>query len=202
MDDIDLLLPVDDHRRALAVLRDAGWQVARDAGAHHYDTTLVHDEVPSFSLEVHYGLEDASQRVTTLDPAALWARRVSLRCAGTEAFGLSQVDELVVLAAHAGKPFHGFMRLMWIADLAMIVGDPAAPPMDWDAVRVRAEKAGCLTVVGAALALARYAGVDSPSELFPLPSRGWRGQALRQLVSVTWPLTRHELRRYRLELRR
>jgi Uncharacterised nucleotidyltransferase len=200
MEDIDLLVPAADHRRALDALRGAGWHVARAAGVDHYDTVLIHDHVPSFSLEVHYGLEKASERVTALDPAALWARRVPLDCAGTPAFGLAQADELVVLAAHAGKPFHGFTRLIWIADLAMIVGDAAArgAPVDWDGVCAVAKEARCLTVVGAALELARRVGVDAPSELFPLPSRGWRGPALRQLLSVTWPLTTHELHRYRL----
>ena len=200
MDDIDLLLPVTDHRRALDALAGAGWRVARSAGVEHYDTVLIHDQVPSLSLEVHYGLERASQRVTALDAEALWARRVPLDCAGTPAFGLSQADELVVLAADAGKPFHGFMRLVWIADLGMIVNSAAArgEPVDWDGVRAVAEQARCRTVVGAALELARRVGVDAPSELFPLPSRGWRGQALRQLFSVTWPLTGHELHRYRV----
>jgi hypothetical protein len=200
MEDIDLLLLATDHRRALDALEGAGWHAARVAGADHYDTVLVHDQVPSFSLEMHYGLERARDRVTALDPAALWARREPLDCAGTPAFGLSLVDELVVLAAHAGKPFHGFTRLIWIADLAMIVGDATArgAPVDWDGVRGVARQAQCLTVVGAALQLAHRVGVDAPAELFPLPSHGWRGHALRQLLSITWPLTTHELHRYRL----
>jgi hypothetical protein len=200
MEDIDLLLLPTDHRCALDALEGAGWQAARVASAEHYDTVLIHDQVPSFSLEVHYGLERAPDKVTALDPAALWARREPLDCAGTPAFGLSLVDELVVLAAHAGKPFHGFTRLIWIADLAMIVGDAGArgAPVDWDGVCALARQAQCLTVVGAALQLAHRVGVDAPAELFPLPSHGWRGHALRQLLSVTWPLRTHELHRYRL----
>ena len=73
--------------------------MVRSGGVEHYDTVLLHEHVPSLSLEVHYGLERASQRVTALDPEALWARRVPLDCAGTPAFGLAQADELVVLAA-------------------------------------------------------------------------------------------------------
>jgi hypothetical protein len=200
MGDIDILLPVADHSRALEALRRARWHVVRAGGPGHYDTQLIHSEVPSLSLEVHYGLEPSSERVTALDPAALWERRVPLDCAGTPAFGLSPADELVVLAAHAGKPFHGFTRLVWIADLAMIVGDAArrGSPIDWDAVSTAAEEARCLTVVGAALELARRVGVDAPSEYFPLPTRGWRGRTLRRLLSVTWPLTTHELHRYHL----
>jgi hypothetical protein len=200
MGDVDLLLPVADHQRALEVLRRARWQVVRAGGRGHYDTQLVHSQVPTLSLELHYGLESSSERVTALDPAALWERRVPLDCAGSPAFGLSQADELVVLAAHAGKPFHGFTRLVWIADLAMIVSDAAArgSPMDWDAVRATAEEARCLTVVGAALELARRAGVNAPPDFFPLPARGWRGRTLRRLLALTWPMTTHQLHRYHL----
>ena len=178
MEDIDLLLPRRDHQRALRALGEAGWRVVRAGGGDRYDTALAHDEVPSLFLELHYGLEGTSQRVTALDPGALWARRRPLACAGTPAFGLPLADELVVLAAHAGKPHHGFVRLMWIADLAMIVADAAerGDPVDWDRVRAVARDARCVTVVAAALALARRAGVEAPADLFPLPTPGLAGR--------------------------
>ena len=44
---------------------------------------LTHPEGPSLSLELHYGLEGTSQRVTALDPAQLWSRRRPIDCAGT-----------------------------------------------------------------------------------------------------------------------
>jgi hypothetical protein len=200
MDDIDLLLPRADHPRAIDALRDAGWQVARGGGGGHYDTLLTHREVPSFYLEVHYGLEDASQRVTALDPETLWARRQPLVCAGTPAFGLPPAEELVVLAAHAGKPHHRFVRLVWMADLAMIVGDAAQrdTAIDWDRVRAVAGAGRCVTVVGAALEMSRRAGVDAPAGLFPLPTRGRRGDTMRTLLWVSWPLTNLELAGYQL----
>ena len=55
MEDIDLLLPRADHRRALDALRRAGWQVARAGGGDLYDTALTHPEVPSLFLELHTG---------------------------------------------------------------------------------------------------------------------------------------------------
>jgi hypothetical protein len=200
MEDIDLLLPRRDHQRALAALAAAGWRVVRPGGADRYDTVLLHDEVPSLSLELHYGLEGTSQRVTALDPEALWERRRPIACAGTPAFGLPLADELVVLAAHAGKPHHGFVRLAWIADLAMIVGDAAesGTPVDWEHVRAMAAESQCLTVVAAALALAGHVGVEAPAGLFPLPTKGWRGVAIDQLVSVTWPLSHLDLPGYHL----
>jgi Uncharacterised nucleotidyltransferase len=200
MEDIDLLLPRRDHQRALAALVAAGWRVVRPGGADRYDTVLLHDEVPSLSLELHYGLEGTSQRVTALDPEALWERRRTIACAGTPAFGLPLTDELVVLAAHAGKPHHGFVRLAWIADLAMIVGDAAerGTPVDWERVRALAADSRCLTVVAAALALAGHVGVEAPAGFFPLPTKGWRGVAIDQLVSVTWPLNHLDLPGYHL----
>ncbi len=195
MEDIDLLLPRADHRRALEALGGAGWGVARPAGPDLYDTALTHPEVPSLFVELHYGLEGASQRVTALDAEALWRRRRPIDCAGTPAFGLPPAEELVTLAAHAGKPHHGFARLVWIADLAMIVGeaDGRGEPIDWERVHDVALAGRCRTVTGAALALARRAGVDAPSQLFPLPTAGRRGQAMEQLLALTWPLTHREL---------
>ena len=186
--------------RALQTLGGAGWRVVRPGGRDRYDTLLAHDEAPSLFLELHYGLEGTSQRVTALDPGVLWSRRRPLDLAGTRAFGLPLTDELVVLAAHAGKPHHGFVRLGWIADLAMLVNDATerGEPVDWVGVRTAAEDGCCLTVVAAALGLARHAGVDAPADLFPLPTRGWRGQAIRRLQSVTWPLTHLELPGYHL----
>ncbi len=194
MDDIDLLLLQADHRRALDALGHAGWQVGRPGGRDTNATVLTHREVPSFFLEVHYALEGASQRVTALDPGTLWAMRQPLECAGTSAFGLPLAEELVMLAAHAGGPHHRFVRLVWMADLAMI--DGAA--VDWDRVRAVAGAAQCVTVVGAALEMARRAGLDAPAGLFPLPTRGRRGDAMRRLLSVTWPLTNLELPGWRL----
>jgi hypothetical protein len=200
MEDLDVLLPRADHARARRALQDAGWRVVRPAGEDLYDTVLSHPEVPTLFLELHYGLERTSQRVTELHPETLWARRQQIDCAGTPAFGLAPDDEIVVLAAHAGKPHHGFVRLVWIADLAMVVGDAATrgAAIDWDGVHAVAQAARCTTVVGAALALAARVGVDAPLGLFPLPRRGWRGEAMERLLSVTWPLHHLELPGYQL----
>ena len=190
MEDIDLLLPPGDHPRALRALEASGWNVARAARRDRYDTVLVHPEVPSLALELHYGLESSYERVTKIDPMDLWNRRQPIDCLGTPAFGLPVPEELVMLSTHAGKPFHGFTRLVWIADLAMVVGSAAesGQPVEWERVRSVAEAGRCLTLVSAALALGRRAGVVAPESMFPLPTRGWRATALHRLLDVTWPL--------------
>src|ERR1700689_3946069 len=198
MDDIDLLFPRAHHQHALDARGRAGWQVTRPGSAGHYDTVLSHREIPSFLLEVHYGLEEASERATALDSDKLWARRQPLECAGTNAFGLPPVEEIVVLGVHAGKPPHRFVRLVWMADLAMIVGHAKKHDVviDWDRVLDVARAARCVPVVGAALAMARRAGLDAPAGLFPLPTRGHRGESVRRLLSVTWPLRQLDLTDY------
>ena len=198
MDDIDLLLPRADHQRALGALDRAGWQVARPGAGDHYDTVLRHREIPSFLLEVHYGLEAGSERATALDSDRLWARRQPLECAGTNAFGLPPVEEIVVLAVHAGKPHHRFVRLVWMADLAMIVSHAERHDIaiDWDRVLNLALAGRCVPVVGVALAMARRAGLDTPVGLFPLPNHGCRGDTVHRLLSVTWPLRQGDLTDY------
>jgi hypothetical protein len=199
MDDIDVLLPPACHHDALAALQRAGWSIARPAGPDLYDTVLSHPEVPSLFLELHYGLERRSERVTALDPESLWMRRRPIECAGTHAYGLSPADEVVVLAAHAGKRHHRFVRLIWIADLAMIAHteERAGTAVDWCAVHELAEDAGCLTVVGTALSMARRAGIEVPGDLFRVPARGWRGATIRCLTSECWPLSQLEVGNYR-----
>ena len=203
MGDIDVLLPESDHFRALAALRGAGWRVARPTATDLYDTVLTHPEVPTLLLELHYGLERNTQRLTKLDPLALWALRRPMDCAGTPAFGLPLTEELVVMAAHAGKPFHHFGRLLWIADLAMIVGDAArqGAAIDWDALRVVADRARCRTVLTVALAMAQRAGVVVPPGLVELPEGERHRPVMRQLLSVDWPLVSGEFDGFRRDYR-
>ncbi len=193
MEDIDVLLPKAEHVRAIEALQGAGWQVARahSAAFDLYDTVLTHPEVPSLCLELHDGLERSTQKVTGLDPLALWKLRQPIVCAGTAAFGLPLTDELVMLAAHAGKPHHRFARLVWIADFAMIVADAAqrGAPVDWGAVRTLADQTHCASVLSLALTMARRAGVDVPAEFLARPIPRRQREVTQRLLSETRPLT-------------
>ena len=206
MDDIDLLLPKAEHPRALEALHEAGWQVARahSAAFDLYDTVLTHPEVPSLCLEVHYGLERKAQSVTGLDPLTLWSRRRPIVCAGTATFGLPLTDELVMLAAHAGKAHHRFVRLVWIADFAMIVGhaERHGTPVDWSAARAVAQQTHCVTVLSLALAMAQRAGVNVPNGVFPPPAPGRQHRTMQRLLSETWPLTGPAAAGFRLDYAR
>ncbi|MHB1710631.1 MAG: nucleotidyltransferase domain-containing protein [Acidimicrobiales bacterium] len=199
MDDIDLLLPPDQHEAARSALLAAGWVVRRASGSDHYDTVLAHPRAGSIALELHYGLEARYERTNGIRIADLWRRREPITCFGVSAWGLALEDEVIALAAHAGKPFHSFSRLVWIADLAMILSEPDSNrAIDWDLVFERAGAARCTTVVAMALALAGHAGVAVPASRFPVPRRGWQGAALEPLLDASWPLVTHEVPTFHL----
>lgn len=189
MDDVDLVMPRDRVDAALAVLRGAGWRTAPVPGRHH-ETVLVHPQVPGLPLELHRSLSTWPDRSNRLDPSVLWARREPCVVAGVPAFGLQLEDELVVLAAHAGKPFHVFERLIWSVDIAVAIGDAAARgvAIDWDTVLDNARRARARTALAVALVHAARLGATSPAELRRLPATGARRAALEPLCSPQWPL--------------
>jgi hypothetical protein len=190
MEDLDLLLPRGDHDRALGVLTATGWTVVRPSSRDRYDTVLRHRDAPSLALELHYGLQAPNERAFRLDADQLWERRVARCYLGVAGYGLPPEEELVMLCAHAGKPFHLFTRLVWIADLAMLAGWTAAggQALDWDRVDALSGRARCRTVVAVALTMAARLGVDSPGHLRTLPGQAWRRSGLAPLLDPAWPL--------------
>jgi hypothetical protein len=202
MVDIDVILPPSQHDDAVRVLVGRGWEVQRAADRHHYDTVLAHADVPGLFLELHRGLDVWYQRSTGLRAEDLWRRRVARSCLGTPAFGLEPEVELIALAAHAGKPFHCFSRLIWAVDLVVITQHARAGgrPVDWHEVRRLAAAWRCRTVLAVALGQAVRLGLDCPADLTELPGRSIRRAALAPPLQLEWPLaradegTRHRLR--------
>jgi hypothetical protein len=194
MDDVDLLLPPEQHAGALRVLADAGWQRRTVAGRRHHEVVLTHDAVPGLPLELHRALSTWIRRANRLSADELWQQRQSITVGGAPAYGFAPEDELVTLAAHAGKPFHIFDRLIWVTDLAVVVAaaDAAGQPLDWDRIAALTARARCGTAVGVALTLAARLGVESPRELRRLPAKGARLAALAPLLSPDWPVTRRD----------
>jgi hypothetical protein len=188
MVDVDVLLPRRQHRRAVAVLADAGWRPVRRGGHDRYDTVLAHPEVPGLPLELHYGLQSWYERATLVDAGQIFERRVPATGLCPGAFAPRPEDELVLLAAHAGKPYHGFSRCMWTADLVMVLTDGASTGVDWDEVTRVARHWRCTTVLAVALELVRRLGVGVPASELRLPPGGWRARALSRILSPLWPV--------------
>ena len=186
MDDIDVLLRADQHDRACAALTHAGWTVC-DRPGNHYDTLLLHPRVPDLPLELHRGLESWVQRTTDLTVERLWEARVPVDLFGVATFGLPPEVEIVALAAHAGKPFHNFERLIWSVDLAVVAAD-AGDRLDWERVGRVARDVGAATVVAVGLHHARRLGAAVPDELVTLPAGRFRTAAVAPLIEETFPL--------------
>jgi hypothetical protein len=187
MDDIDLLLAPDQHEAGAAALVRAGWRVSHGPARHPYDTVLHHPSVPHLPLELHHGIESWRDRAHAITGRGLWARRAPLQCMGVAAFGLPVEDELVMLAAHAAKPFHHFQRIIWSVDMAVVV-ETAGAALDWESVAARAHDARCDTALAVALRHARRLGARVPDDLVMLPAGGWRRAAVDPVLDETWPL--------------
>jgi hypothetical protein len=199
MDDIDMILPSAQHETALAALQRAGWKVLSERAGVHYDTYLSHPKLPGLPLELHWDVALWRDRANRLRGKAMWRRRTPTSFFGVAAFGLPIEEELVALAAHAGKPFHHFQRLIWSVDISVVINHGGGS-LDWDRLRRTARREKCRTVLAVALNHARRFGVAVPDAFIEAPSGRTRQAILSPLLNEAWPLTnpdpalRHQLR--------
>src|SRR5581483_1496930 len=187
MSDIDIIVPSTVHAESVAAMEAAEWKVV-PSHSGRYDTALSHDGLPGIAVELHFGLEVWQHRANALSSDELWKRRQPAELFGTPVFILADVDEVVALAAHAGKPWHGFTRLLWATDLAVIT-----PEADWGAIRERAMETECKTVVAVALRQAALVGAEPPWWVTELPASGARRRAIDEVLDPDWPIVEETL---------
>jgi hypothetical protein len=189
MDDVDLILPEEQHRAAVDVLSRTGWQVRTRPG-QHYDTLLVHPHLPGLPVELHREVATAAERSCRLTAIDMWRARQPITLAGAPAFGLNPELELIALATHAAKPYHTFERLMWSVDVAVVIAAAASSgrSVDWAATEALADRARARSALAVALTHATRLGVDSPSHLREVAATGARRVALRPLLDHDWPV--------------
>ncbi len=195
MDDIDFVLPAEQHPVALEVLRRAGWRLGTPRPGPHHEVGLVHPEMPGLPIELHHAFSTWRRRSSGVSTDELWRNRRPCRLADGPAFCLPPEHELIAVVAHAARPPNVFGRLLWFVDIAAI----ASTPVDWDAVGRLADAARCRTAVAVALTQAARLGVDSPAWLRQPLARGTRLAALEPLLSADWPTAEPDpATRYRL----
>jgi hypothetical protein len=181
MDDVDMIVPGHQIDAALQALTAAGWQRHTPPQRRQFQVDVTHPSLPGLHIDLHRGLDTWRTRANRLNSEALWAQRQPKTLYGAPAFVLPPETELVSLAAHAAKPYHGFDRLIWIVDIAVAT----QAQLDWDRVASLAHEAHCRTAVAVGLTLATRMGVESPAELRKLD--GPRTAALSRVLSEDWP---------------
>ena len=198
MTDVDLLLPPDQIRNAVACLQRAGWNVRPTPRLRPHELDLVHPELPGVPIDLHKQLHTWRDRNTRLSNELLWSWRVPATLQGGRAYVLPPEQHVLFIAAHAGKPFHTFDRLIWSVDIVAVAGKPG---FDWDVVRRLATRADCRTALAVALTQARRLGLEVPDDLLEGAAAGTRRVALAPTLEDTWPIhARDDGTRLRLKL--
>lgn len=189
MDDVDLVVPPETHREAVAALRQSGWRVAPQQLAP-FSTTLTHPEMPGLPVDLHHALAARSEEIFRLNASDLWNARRPVTPLGANSFGLSSEMDLLVVATHAGKLYHNFDRLIWAVDAAVVIqaGGEGGTPIDWHRLEELADRAGARSALAVLLAQAMRLGAASPARLRHIGAGPARRRVLDRPRSATWPL--------------
>jgi hypothetical protein len=181
MDDVDMIIPDHQIDDALHQLDQAGWEVHTPPHRRQFQLDVTNSALPGLHIDLHRGLDSWRTRANRLTSDALWTSRQPTTLYGAPAFVLPPEIELISLAAHAAKPYHGFDRLIWIVDLAVA----AQGDIDWDRVAYLAHDSHCRTAVAVGLTLAARMGAESPEQLRHIDNG--RENALAGVLSDDWP---------------
>ncbi len=164
--DIDLLARAADLTRiceALAKLgftRQLRWSQAEERSYLKSGYEYVFDGTAGRNLlEVQWAIQPRFYAVD-LDMEGLFRRGVPVLVAGHSMKTPSFEDLLILLSLHGAK--HVWGRLIWLCDLALIVG---IPHLDWSQIGTMAESLGIQRILRVTLLLAnRLLGTPGPSE--------------------------------------
>jgi hypothetical protein len=191
MDDVDLLVRPGEHAEAAEVLRRNGWVTTPRQGPD-YSLSLAHPAMPGLPVDLHLDLAVREEQVFRFTAADVWEGRRPATLYGAEAFVPDPETELLLLATHAGKPFHNFDRLLWAVDAAVIIraASSAGAPIDWGRVGDASRRAAARSALAVLLTQARRLGADSPAALRQVDAGSTRRRALDPPRSEAWPLER------------
>jgi hypothetical protein len=154
-DDLDVLVPKRDVRRAMELLQADRYRPAYDLTRSQEmacldsqgQIALVHEN-DACVVELHTEL--APKAVAFPIGPRLWDRLQTVSLQGARVKTLSPEDTLLTLSVHGGK--HLWTRLRWICDVAMLIA--ACPDLDWDALLERGAELRVRRMLLVGLALA------------------------------------------------
>ena len=154
--DLDILIREEDITRAAALLTARGYVPEYQLGPLHErawlrarnDINLRHPDL-DVVVELHW--EVVPRRLCVpFDQARLWGQTQTVSIGGRQIQTLSPANLLLVLCVHGAK--HGWSRLMWIADIAVIVTNH--PDLDWADLFSEARRTGIERMLTVGLRLA------------------------------------------------
>ncbi|MGE5596774.1 MAG: nucleotidyltransferase family protein, partial [Hyphomicrobiales bacterium] len=182
--DLDLLINEQSLPTVTAMLERRGYAEKEGMGEAHrlhqchglFQRIFIHragDRV----VEVHCDHLQIGLEPVGMDE--IWERATPARFGRGEARVLEPHDLFVQLAVHLHR--HGFNRLIWFKDLDLIV---RGQDLDWQEVRERAARQGCLASVAQALRLLReMLGTPLPPGALALcDEQGWISRKLQDLA--------------------
>jgi Uncharacterised nucleotidyltransferase len=120
-DDLDLLVQRRDFNKARSLLIDLGFEFVYQADDYHQTFRRRNT-----CIELHFSVAPPSNPSMDLDRVWEHARVVEFR--GQKARFFSKPDLIIYLTIHGVK--HGFSRLIWVLDLARVLGDLADEDLD------------------------------------------------------------------------
>lgn len=155
--DLDVMVPKPDVAAALALLCTNGYHLAAEPTwweklptpiSRRKDYGLLHDTT-GVQVELHWRLS-GSHFDLPLETKRLWAERERVALAAGDVKTLGLVDLLLYVCMHGSR--HGWVRLIWIADVAEMVR--RREDLDWKEVWSRARRFGAERSLALGLRLA------------------------------------------------
>jgi hypothetical protein len=136
LDDVDLLLPRETLREALAALESAGWRVPPEPQRTHYIRSSHHLPLDApgpqgVGFELHWDL--AQQGRFTVDPQGILDRAQPLDVGGRSILRCEDHDLIAHLLLHHLTHYFD-TRLKWLVDMQRISN---LPGFDWSRVVAR-----------------------------------------------------------------
>jgi hypothetical protein len=171
--DLDIVCRESDWTTTHATLASMGFEPVDGLSApppkvwdrKAYYHTQYYRPNEAILVEVHYDLWQIGLRPKLGDE--FWRRAVPVTIAGTAARMLAPEDQVLHLCVHLHH--HGYKRLIWFTDLALLLR--GCPDLDWKYVVWAAQQEG----VGPSI----YYGLTYLAQLLGVAAPGWVLDALR-----------------------
>jgi hypothetical protein len=170
--DMDVLVPRGHARKALCLLRDAGY--ASEFAERFFEALLLRTDIEytlrrsqhrfEYVLDVHWGI-GWSPRDDRRAAEALWTDSRRVTRWGVETYAMTPEWEVLTLAVHAAR--HGWQPLKWLVDVHDYC---MRRSLDWQTVRDIAERFGWLPALRRTLGVCQQLlGTPTPPGITALP---------------------------------